>query len=50
MVNGTGTVTADSMHMTDNGAHVVFEGHVHTTVLPAATAATTTASLKGTGQ
>ncbi|RYC32747.1 lipopolysaccharide-assembly, LptC-related protein [Lichenibacterium minor] len=50
VVNGTGTVTADSMHMTDNGAHIVFEGHVHTTVLPAAAAATTTASLKGTGQ
>jgi lipopolysaccharide export system protein LptC len=50
VVNGTGTVTADSMHVTDNGAHIVFEGHVHSTVLPAAAAASTTASLKGTGQ
>ena len=50
VVNGTGTVSADSLHMTDNGAHVVFEGHVHTTVVPAADAAATASSLKGTGR
>lgn len=49
VVNGTGTVSADSMHMTDNGAHVVFEGHVQTTIVPAADAAATASSLKGTG-
>ena len=50
VVMSTGTVTADSMHMTDNGAHVIFEGHVRTTVTPAATATATVATLKGTGQ
>ncbi|MGI3901988.1 MAG: LPS export ABC transporter periplasmic protein LptC [Janthinobacterium lividum] len=50
VVMTTGTVTADSMHMTDNGSHAIFEGHVHTTVTPAATATETASSLKGTGQ
>ncbi len=50
VVMTTGTVTADSMHMTDNGAHVIFEGRVHTVMTPAATATATAASLKGTGQ
>ena len=47
VVMTTGTVTADSMHMVDNGATVVFEGHVHTTVTPASTAAQTASTLKG---
>ena len=50
VVMTTGTVTADSMHMTDNGAHIVFEGNVHTTVLPASSAAETASTLKGTSQ
>ncbi len=50
VVMTTGTVTADSMHMTDNGSHAIFEGHVHTTMTPAATATETTSTLKGTGQ
>ena len=50
VVMTTGTVTADRMHMTDNGAHIVFEGHVHTTVLPASSAAETASTLKGTSQ
>jgi lipopolysaccharide export system protein LptC len=50
VVMTTGTVTADSMHMTDNGAHAVFEGHVHTTMTPASAAADTASTLKGTGQ
>ncbi len=49
IVMSTGTVTADSMHMTDNGAHAVFEGHVHSTVNPSESAATATATMKGTG-
>ena len=50
LVMTTGTVTADTMHMTDNGAHAIFEGHVHTTMTPAAAATETASSLKGTGQ
>ncbi len=50
VVMSTGTVTADSMHMVDNGARMTFEGHVHTTVTPAATASSTASTLKGTGQ
>ncbi len=42
VVMNTGTVSADSMHMTDNGKIAVFEGHVHTVVTPAATAAAST--------
>lgn len=48
VVMSTGTVTADSMHMVDNGAKVTFEGHVNTTITPAATAAATANTLKGT--
>ena len=48
VVMTTGTVSADSMHMVDNGATVVFEGHVHTVVTPAATAAQTASTMKGT--
>lgn len=48
VVMTTGTVTADSMHMTDNGATVTFEGHVQTTMTPASTATTTATTLKGT--
>ena len=48
VVMSTGTVTADSMHMVDNGAKVTFEGHFNTTITPAATAAATANTLKGT--
>ena len=41
----TGTVSADSMHMTGNGADVSFEGHVRSVILPASAAAP---QLKGT--
>lgn len=47
VVMNTGTVSADAMHMTDNGKSVTFEGHVHTIVLPADTGAKASASLKG---
>ncbi len=49
VVMNTGTVSADSMHMTDNGKEVTFEGHVHSIMLPAGTAPATASSLKGTG-
>ena len=45
----TGTVSADTMHMLDSGKQVSFEGHVHSVVLPPGVAASTGASLKGTG-
>ena len=47
IVMSTGTIAADRMHMIDNGRLATFEGHVHTVMTPAATAATTAASLKG---
>ncbi len=47
IVMTTGTVSADAMHMTDNGKVATFEGHVHTTVTPASTAAATAGTLKG---
>ncbi len=46
VVMNTGTVSADSMHMTDNGKVATFEGHVHTVVTPPATAAATAGTLK----
>ena len=50
VVMNTGTVSADKMHMTDNGKLVTFEGHVHTVVTPASTAASTAGTLKGSAQ
>ena len=47
IVMNTGTISADSMHMVDNGRLATFVGHVHTVVTPAATAAGTAATLKG---
>jgi lipopolysaccharide export system protein LptC len=50
VVMSTGTVSADSMHMTDNGKQISFEGNVHTVISPAATAAATAGTLKGSAQ
>ena len=47
VVMNTGTVSADAMHMTDNGKAVTFEGHVHTIVLPADAGPKAASSLKG---
>ena len=47
IVMTTGTISADRMHMIDNGRVATFEGHVHTVMTPAATAATTATALKG---
>ena len=49
VVMNTQTVTADTMHMVSNGKQVSFEGHVHSVMMPASTAASTAASLKGSG-
>ena len=46
----SGTVSADSMHMSDNGKDVTFDGHVHSIMLPPDSGAKTAASLKGTKQ
>ncbi len=48
VVMTSGTVSADTMHMIDNGADVTFVGHVRSVLLPASTVASTAASLKGT--
>jgi lipopolysaccharide export system protein LptC len=50
VVMTTGTVSSDRMHMKDNGKEIIFEGHVHSVMLPAKEAASTVASLKGSGQ
>ena len=46
IVMNTGTISADSMHMVDNGRVATFVGHVHTTMTPAATAVTTASAMK----
>ncbi|MCW6507910.1 LPS export ABC transporter periplasmic protein LptC [Lichenifustis flavocetrariae] len=48
VVMQTGSVTADTMTMIDNGKQLTFEGHVHSVMLPAASAAGTVAQMKGT--
>ena len=50
VVMNSGTVSADSMHMADNGKEVTFEGHVHSVMLPAGTAMAAAGSAKGGGQ
>lgn len=45
----SGTISADTMHMVDNGKQITFEGGVHSVMLPAAAVASAGASLKGTG-
>lgn len=49
VIMSTGTVASDTMHMDDNFKAVHFEGHVHSTMLPAGAAADTAKSLKGSG-
>lgn len=38
VVMNSSTVSADSMHMADNGKEATFEGHVHSVMLPTAAA------------
>lgn len=46
----TTTVVSDSMSVTDNGKHMIFEGHVRSRFVPQKTANETPAGTKGTSQ
>ena len=48
VVMKTGTVASDSMQMSDNGAHIVFDGNVKSVMLPAGATVPSVAPLRST--